>query len=381
MIRSRLALGLVLGLGAGACSDPQQIVLSVDTTAGIPCEIDAIRMTGRAGKTVTEERALAGARLPITFTLEDGTDDGSFDLEIVGLKDGVEVLRAAGPLQFGIGGTLAAEVVLESACTADAPCALPPLKPYVAPAPAVAARAECGEVVKRYVPGPTAETFRDVCTVPGDRAGRVLTGGARGAAALPLPTGALEAFAFRFYGRPVRQIWAHEDGYISFTTDNPDPGNDLNPGAFDRDLIGAGVPPPRQSVFPFWDTLTLGDQGVCYALEGTPGTQKLRVTWNRTCHTTTCTADNLSFTIVLDERTNRVAFTYGDMISTPPERAQGSTATSGIVDAAQGCPVASCTAATGLCADGTTPCGYTQLFSNAVQTPRVENVQFDPVVE
>lgn len=375
---TRLACCAALAAFA-ACSESQQIVLSIDTTAGIPCDIDALRIRGTAGKTITIDRELADVRLPLALTLEDGTADGSFDLEVTALKGGVEVLRAQGPLQFGMGGTLAANVVLEASCTVDSPCALPPLQPYVAPAAPVAARAECTAVVDRYAAGPTTETFRDVCTVPGDRAGRVLTGGARGAAALPLPAGALDAFDFRFYGRPVRQVWAHEDGYISFSTDSPDPGNDLNPGAFDRELTGSGVPPPPQSVFAFWDALTLGDTGVCYALEGTPGTQKLRITWSGACHTTTCTNDRLNFTIILDERTDRVALTYGEMTSTPPERAQGSTATSGIVDEADGCPVSQCELATGLCSDGVTACGYNQVFSQMLQDEGVQNVQFDPV--
>ncbi len=378
---TRLPCWAALAAFSAACADPQQIVLSIDTTAGIPCDIDALRVRGTAGKTVTIDRELADLRLPLALTFEDGTADGSFDLEVVGLKDGVDVLRAAGPLQFGMGGTLAANLVLEASCTVDSPCGLPALEPYVAPAAPVVARAECTAVVDRYTAGPTTETYRDVCTVPGDRAGRVLTGGARGAAALPLPEGALDAFDFRFYGQPVRQVWAHEDGYISFSTDNPDPGNDLNPGAFDRELTGSGVPPPPQSVFAFWDALTLGETGVCYALEGTPGTQKLRVTWSGACHTTTCTSDRLNFTIVLDERTDRVALTYGEMTSTPPERAQGSTATTGIVDDADGCPVSQCELATGLCSDGVTPCGYNQVFSQMPQAGGVQSIEFAPVTQ
>src|SRR5690606_18274467 len=135
---------------------------------------------------------------------------------------------------------------------------------------------------------------------------KVLNDGSRGAAKLPLPPAALEAFGFRYFSRPIRQIWAHEDGYISFAPDNPDAMNDLDPGPFDRDLLGVGVPPPPQSAMVFWDGLTLGSNGVCYALEGAPGTQKLRVTWRRTCHSVVCTADSLNFTVVLDERNQRI---------------------------------------------------------------------------
>jgi hypothetical protein len=375
------AFALATTLAASACTDREQIILSIDTTVGVPCVIDTLRIRATGSKSSTVERDLTNARLPIAITLEDGTSSGSFDLEISGLKNGQEVLRAAGPLQFGRGEPLAANVVLEASCTPSEPCALPALEPYVAPPPP-AVRSRCGENVRRYIPGPATETYRDVCTVPGANAGKVLNDGKRGAVQLPLSQETLDNFSFEFYGQPIRQIWVHEDGYLSFTQNNPDPNNDLDPGPFDRDLIGQGVPPPRQSVFPFWDALTLGPDGVCYALEGSPGTQKLRVTWKGTCHTQTCSASNsLNFTVVLDERTNRVSITYGDMIGSNAERAQGATATVGIVNEATGCPVAQCNYETGLCADGTTPCGYSQTFSRIPQMPRVSDVQFEPVVD
>lgn len=371
----------LLFLLLAACGDRDQIVLSVDTSMGIPCDLDAIRVTVTGDEETQIERELADIRLPFSITLEDDTPDGTFDLTVSGLKDGVEVLRAAGPLQFGRGQPLAAEVVLQSSCTPAAPCALPALIPYVAP-PAPATRSACGANVRRYTPGPATETFRDVCTVPGANAGKVLNDGARGAAQLPLPQGTLDTFGFELYGQPVRQVWVHEDGYLAFTVDNPDANNDLDPGAFDRDLTGLGVPPPRLAVFAFWDALTLGPDGVCYSLEGQPGTQKLRVTWKGVCQTVTCSpTNNLNFTVVLDERTDRVSLTYGDMIGSNAERARGSTATTGIVDQADGCPVSECTYETGLCADGVTPCGYSQTFSNVPQDPGVANVQFDPIVD
>lgn len=372
---------LLLVAALAACGDRDQIILSVDTSMGIPCDLDTFRIQVAASDESVVERELADLRLPFSLTLEDDTPDGTFDLTVSGFKDGVEVLRSSGPLQFGRGQVLAAEVVLQSSCTPSSPCALPALIPYVAP-PAPATRSACGANVRRYTPGPATESFRDVCTVPGANAGKVLADGSRGAVQLPLTPAALDSFGFEFYGEKVRQIWVHEDGYLAFTVDNPDANNDLDAGAFDRDLVGLGVPPPRQAVFAFWDALTLGPDGVCYALEGQPGTQKLRVTWKGTCQTVACSAtNNLNFTVVLDERTDRVSLTYGDMIGSNAERAQGSTATSGIVEAATGCPVSECTYETGLCADGTTPCGYSQTFSNLPQIPRVENVQFDPIID
>ncbi len=362
------------------CADRNTLTLAIDTDVAIPCEIDSIRVRAVGSEESVIERKLPDTRLPLQITLEDDTANGAFELIVSGYKGSTEVLRASGDLQFATGEGLGTTIVLQSTCTPDAPCAVPPLDRFALPAPAV--RSTCGENVRRYAPAAASETFRDVCTVPGPNTGKVLVDGARGAVKLPLSPEALEGFSFEFYGRPVRQVWVHEDGYLSFAPDNPDPNRDLDDGAFDRDLRGIGVPPPVQSIFPFWDDLTLGPDGVCFALEGNPGTQKLRVTWKGTCQTLACSAqNNLNFTVVLDERTNRVSLTYGDMIGSNAERAQGASATSGMVNIANGCPVAECNYQTGLCADGVTACGYSQVFSDMPQQPRVQNVQFDPIID
>jgi hypothetical protein len=377
--RASLVAGIVVAAGLGACSSAQEIVLSIDTTAGIPCDIDHIRVRATSSGTATYERDIADVRLPVTLRLADETTRGAFMLEVTGLKGTTEVLRAFGPLQFGNAGDLAAHVVLESTCTVDSPCELPMLTGAGSTPPPVA-KSDCGVNVRRYTTSPAIETYRDACSVPGMNVGSVLMN-ARGAALITLSDAALSGFRFRFYGRPIRQIWAHEDGYISFSRANPDAGNDLDPGGFDRDILGSGVPPPPQSAMIFWDQLTLNSTGVCYALEGSPGTQKLRITWARVCQTDTCTTDSLNFTVVLDERDGRVSFTYGDMIASNASRGQGSTATVGLVNEANGCAATDCNSMTGLCKDNRTPCGYSQVFSNMPQTPRVANVQFDPFVE
>jgi len=368
-----------LGLALAACTSAKQIVLSIDTTAGVPCDIDRIRVRAMGAGTATFERDITNARLPIVVNLSDETSNGMFNLEITGLKGDVEVLRAAGPLVFG-NSNLGEHVVLERSCTPTAPCALNDTSTSTRiPAP-VASRFQCGAAVERYSMSASVETFRDACTVPGDNSGMVLLPPARGAEKLPLSDDVLGNFKFRFYGQPIRQIWAHEDGYISFTPSNPDANNNLDPGAFDRDLLKIGVPPPPQSIMVFWDQLTLTG-GVCYALEGTAPNQKLRITWAKVCQTQMCTNDRLNFTIVLDERTQRISLTYGEMTGANVSRAQGSSATVGLVDDAKGCPATECDAATSLCADGKTACGYTQVFSNTPQIPRVNDVQFEQITE
>jgi hypothetical protein len=371
---ARIALAVLV---LAACTDTRQIVLSIDTTAGVPCDIDRVRIrASSSGAPATVfEQALDDVRLPLAITLLDDTPAGDFAIEVVGVKGEAELLLARGNLRF-TEGKATVPVMLDAQCTVDAPCELS--EPAGGAPPS--ARVACGPLVTRYAIEDTAEIFEDACSVPG--AGKVLVDDSRGPVRLDDLAGALPGFGFWFYGRPLRQIWVHRDGFIAFGRDDPDPAGDLDPGALDRNIVGAGAPPPPQSVMVFWDDLHLRDQiGICYSLQGAPGTQVLRVTWSRACFTFPCTTDSLNFTIALDEASQKIALTYGVMMSGTPERAQGSAATVGIVDQAGGCPQASqCTAETGLCSDGT-PCGYSQAFSGTAQTPRVANKQLTPIVD
>jgi len=365
---------------AAACTNPKQIVLSIDTTAGIPCDIDRIRVRAVATSTATfEQQVTSTTRFPITVRLSDDTGDGAFDLEVSGLLGSTEVLRAAGALQFGSSGPdLAVNVVLEESCTVATACSLPELVRFSSPPPPVASRFQCGQNVTWYqVNDMTSDLFSDACNTPGMNAGKVLNDGSTGAAKLPLSADALNNFQFRFYGRPVRQVWVHEDGYVSFTMNNPDEKNDLDAGALDRNLTHTGVPPPQQSAMIFWDTLTLSPTGVCYSLEGPAGSQKLRVTWRSTCDIMPCGNDNMNFTMVLDEKNDFISFTYGDMITANPSKGQGLSATVGVVNKADGCPVSECNINTGRCANDR-PCGYTQVFSNVARGSHLPNYRLEP---
>jgi hypothetical protein len=192
---------------------------------------------------------------------------------------------------------------------------------------------------------------------------------------------ALAGSTFQFYGRPIRQVWVAKDGYVSFAQDSPDPDGALQPGAFDRDIAHMGLPPPRLSVMAFWDSLSLRPFGVCYEIDGEAPHQQLRFTWESACLTPMCGTDDLNFTITLDETTQRVALNYDRMYAGNADGANGLNATVGLVDDATGCAVKDCVLATGLCAGSSTPCGYSQVFSNTIQSPQVPNMQFIPVVD
>lgn len=362
-----------VALALAACTQPRKLVLSVDTNAGVPCDIDRLQLVATAGGVTMFEQSLDGAHLPAFVTLLDATPSGSFNLEITGMRGSTPVMKVAGPLQFS-SKEGSQSVMLDLNCPVDQPCPLAGAMAGGSDAPAGVTRFQCGPDVERYGVTMTPEAFVDACTVPGRITGSVLTNGAAGPVELDLLTPALPGFAFQFYGQPIHKIWASRDGYISFSRDNPDPQHVLVPGPFDRLLRGTGAPPPEQSVMAFWDTLTLGSSGVCYELEGQSPGQLIRVTWSHACLTTPpCVGGGMNFTITLDESTRRVVLSYN--ITGTSDREKGITATVGLVNDATGCTADQCSVDTGLCSNGAA-CGYSQVFSNTVQAGGLKNQQF-----
>jgi hypothetical protein len=366
---------VVAALALTACAEPRQLVLSISTTAGVPCDIDRVRVVATAGGKTTIDQTLRGERMPITIALLDDTPDGRFEVDISGYKGGVEVMRTSGPLRFA-DHAATAPVLLARGCRPEAPCELAEAMAAAAVAPGIPDPG-CVADVTRYAASPALDSFTDACMAPDAK--RVLVDGSAGPIAIPGIEAELLARDFQFYGRKVGQVWVARDGYVSFAPDNPDPAHALVPGALDRDIRHAGAAPPVQSVMAFWDALALGSAGVCYVIDDTADQRQLLVTWTHACLTTPCVADNLNFTIALEEGTGRVVLTYGTMTAGNMDGARGINATVGLVDDASGCPADECVLATGLCRDGATPCGYSQVFSSTLQVPRLMGQQFTPV--
>jgi hypothetical protein len=350
-----------------ACTSSRQIELSIDTTAGVPCGIDRVRVTAAA---TTFERSLEGVELPLAITLLDGTPDGSFDLEVSGLRGDTEIMRVSGSMAFRdheVGNT----VVLDPACTPTAPCKLADVMSPGRAKPV-------GSGFCRYAGSAGLESSESACGVPEQVAIHPETGPVR----LTELEAMLASSHFQFYGRPIRQIWVAIDGYLSFAEGNPDPGGILTPGPLDRNITGMGSPPPQQSIFGFWDVLNRGrvDSQVCYAVQGAADQRRLLVTWAHLCVAQPCPTDDLNFTIAIEESSHKIWLTYGKMVAGNPDRALGINATVGLVDDATGCPADECALETGLCKDRRTPCGYSQVFSNTVQSPTVPKMHFAPIL-
>jgi hypothetical protein len=367
-------------LALAACTDARQIVLSIDTTARVPCDIDRIRVVAKAAGTTVFDQSLNGDRLPVTVTLLDDTPNGSFQVDISGLKGDAEMMRTSGSLQFSSHKAIQS-VLLAPTCTPDAHCELADAMADGAASPATP-RLSCGAHVTRYSGSMAPDSFlENPCNVPG--AVRLFpSGGGPPVQRMDMELeDKLRGADFQFYGRPIRQIWVAKDGYLSFTQDNPDPDGHRLPGSLDLDIKHVGPPPPLQSVMAFWDTLSVRPMGVCYVLDGAAPYRQLRVTWAGACLTDTCTTDNLNFTITLEETSHRIVLTYGDMVAGNSAGAHGLYATVGLVDDPIGCPAEECSLATGLCKGSNTPCGYSQVFSDMIQPDKPPNMQFLPVVD
>lgn len=366
---------LAVSLMLVACTEPRRLVLSIDTNAAIPCDIDRVQIRAMASGTTMFERSVDGTKLPIIVTLLDDTPSGNFMLEVTGLKGDAAVMRVSGPLQFS-SREVTQPVMLDIKCSVDNPCALSEAMSAGATAPLSPARFQCFPTVRRFVASMTSEGFVNACNVLAPHSGNVLMTGNQKTARIDDLDSVLPGFGFQFYGQQIHQIWVGRNGYISFGRDDPDPHGDLVPGPLDREI---GPPPPPHSVFAFWDTLTLGASGVCYELEGSPKSQLLRVTWSQACLTSSCSPGNLNFTITLDESTQRVVLSYN--IMNPTDADKGGHATVGLFDEAPACPADQCKLDTGLCQDGVTPCDYSQVFSKTVQANGVPNMQFGPIIE
>jgi hypothetical protein len=373
-----ICISILVALVLGACTDPRKLVLSIDTTAGIPCDIDRVRIRATASQATTFERSLDRSHLPLSVTLLDDTMDGSFDVEIIGLKGDVAVMQVSGRLQFGDGETAQA-VMLDPNCGGTMKCALSgAISAGSVSAPSIP-RVQCGPGVLRYAATMTSADAADPCRILTAHTGKVLMNRERGPVALTDLEPLLPSFGFEFYGEPIHRIWVARDGYLSFGREPPDPKGDLTPGPLDRGIQRPGAAPPARSVMAFWDDLSPSSQGVCYELDGAPGSQKLRLAWTHACLTDPCGSDNLNFMITLDESNQQIVLSYGTMSATPMERAQGVTATVGLVHDATGCPVDQCVLATGLCMDGTTPCGYSQVSSSMAHPGGMPNMAFSPI--
>ncbi len=187
-----------------------------------------------------------------------------------------------------------------------------------------------------------------------------------------LPEGFLDGFDFTFFGEELGGLWVSDDGVLTFGTSAPDASGLVTPGPLSEPLT------PRPSVMAFWNDNRLRAEGICWGVFGTAPNRSLIITWADACTAACADEDHLDISIVLEETTGRIVLTYDRMVSANEAVARGQFATVGVVSSETACSASSC-GMDGMCEDGVTPCGFTQLFAQTAQADGVSNVQFVPV--
>lgn len=357
-------------LSAVGCAEPTEVVVFVDTSLGVPCQIDQIevRITG-AGETVT--RTADPTVGPQSVTVLQNGGGSSFDVEVLGLKAGRTIASARAAAFFLEETRQTLSVVLDETCRGS-PCAVGDRLGSFS-VPQSAPRPSCVGISDRYsVRRASFISVTDACVVGVTEQESLgdfdLVNGEEKVLSSPQLTTALESFDFRFYGEPIQTLRVADDGYLSF---GGEPPRALASRVTIGDLTVPGA--PIFSVVPFWEDLQVRAPGeVCVALLGPLGEATLWVTWKNVCFGQACAGtDDLTFSVGLEESTNDVIVGFLDMSSpTNPPRARGSMAAVGIrgPGAETACAAAECSDQ-GLCTDGVTPCGFTQFFAQSPRDP------------
>lgn len=373
----RLA-SLALLLGSAACAEPTEVVVFVDTSLGVPCQIDRIQVVARSGEEEVIREADPAKGVQSVTIIDDGAGP-AFSLEVIGYRGQQVVARAAAPsLTFQSEDRRSVSVVLDDSCRSAVCDVSQAVEQFRVPGPAQ--RTECGGISDRYAVATTAlNKLNNACEL-GTESETLTEFGANGAERRLTNQNlldALQGFEFRFYGDRIQNLWIADDGYLGFSSEAP--------GALARDVIQGDVAAsgaPHRGVLAFWDDL--GVEGstsqVCVTFTGAAPERTLLVTWDNVCFQPACApTDKATFTVGLFEGSNQIVVQFDEMASpTNPERAMGQGAAVGI----RGIDTPNCSAEQcnleGVCSDGR-PCGFTQYFAREPQSEWPTRIRFTPV--
>lgn len=353
-------------LAAAACADPTEVVVFVDTTLAVPCAVDTFRITVEgAGAAEVREANAADGQASLTVVKDSGGNN--FTVQVEGLVGGAVVASGTANVAFQDGISRQVALVLDETCR-EAPCDFTESLGDLATPPA-ASRASCEDVADRYTFAAQTGLVEvvDACDLSAGPFQRFTTLSSEEVRIDDETLAGLIAddFDFRLYGEPVNQVWVTDDGYVSF---GAQPSN----ATFDRVTNSEGITSPghpERAVLGFWDDLALSpdDGAVCAAMVSAGGRNTLWVSWTHACIAPCNPADDLNFSIGLEEETNRITIGFGRMESLQADRAAAAGAVVGVIGAAPlGCDAGQCSAE-GTCADGT-PCGFTEVISRTRQT-------------
>jgi hypothetical protein len=364
---------------AGCAEEPlfAEIVLTVDTTFGVPCAVDRLRfeVTGD-GEPVTRVVQIAPTDLPGSFTLVPAGEPGPVSVRVTAFLEDVEVAEAVHDTEFVADVSREVRFLLDESCVGE-PCdAVAGGLFEELPEPAV--RKGCG--ADAYLVRETFAVIQNACEIASEGRAVILEEADGEEVRSPFDPGM--PFPFRFYGRAVSQFWIGDNGYVGLGDDPPmalveDIGDP-------RSLGEEGFSAP--GVLPFWDKLKTGAAGVCLAVDGVAPYRTLWITWSDACfleqEMQPCgplAFGRLRFSVGLEESSNAIYVGYLDMGAdggANEDRAHGQSATIGITDdRPKGCDASECSEA-GLCENGE-PCGYTE-YSARETLPALPALEFVP---
>ena len=147
-------------------------------------------------------------------------------------------------------------------------------------------------------------------------------------------------FTFTIYDTDASHIAFSPRGVVTFGTSATDAESRQTTSGQNLGLPSTSA--PRPALFAFWDDIRVND--FLSAIDGTPGQmcykvvgsvpyRKVVVGWEDFRFGNSLKTDNLNFSAVLYEATNRVEVLYHQMVSTDVLRAAGGSATIGVQDA------------------------------------------------
>lgn len=352
-----------------ACADPTEVVVYVDTQLGVPCQVDKLLVTVTGDGAPVVREADPRTALQSVTVLSDGGGAG-FAVRVDALKAGQVVASGTAEVVFVDGARRVLPIVLGESCRA-APCDFTgSVADFAQPTPA--ARTSCEGIASRYrVSASGLVSGEDACTFPAVTAPTDVLGNIKDQEVAVDEAGLVQAlgegFDFRFYGERIQKVWVSGDGYVSFGATAP---RSLTTQVLNTAITASGA--PRSGVAAFWDSLDFKAQGkVCVGLQSAGDVDTLWITWKDACFRASgaCNpSDDLTFSVGLEEKSNRVIVSFAEMRADDPDRARGLQAVLGLLSpGGKRCELDQCDAREGLCSDGVTPCGYTQVFAREAQ--------------
>lgn len=357
-----------------ACEDPSEVVIFIDTSLPVPCIVDSVKVTIDDGASTIERRAALSDGLVSLTVVREGSGS-AFSVAVEGLKDEQVVATANAEANFEDETRLALPIVLSSNCQ-DTPCNATDRLTREFQVPIAEARSSCNGISDSYQVSTTSFVQSVNACETASTNSESLSPFEENGEEKSLDNESLsdmilsEDFQFRFYGQQVQNLWIADDGFISF---GAEPTGKLNRDSSADSIIRGGA--PRFGVLAFYDDLQLRalTSDVCVSLLGQTGQRKLWITWNDVCFAPACAdEDHLTFSIALEEGTNRIIISFDIMESgNNPGRARGNRAIVGISGPDLGseqeaCPTESCSSE-GICALDDAPCGYTQFLARVPQ--------------